>query len=93
MEIFAVYPSLGFDNIKVIFIAEVAFCRDIPSHEKNPNPGIKNSRNIPKVKNPEKIPKLRKIPNPGDENPEIGIRDLGSRKNPIPKPTLLYRVS
>ena len=35
--------------------AELAFCRDIPSHEKNPDPGDKNPRDIPKVK----------IPNPG----------------------------
>ena len=35
----------------------MAFCRDIPSHEKIPIPGIK-------------IPKLRKIPNPLDKNPE-----------------------
>ena len=32
---------------------EVAFCRDIPSREKNPDSGDKNPRDIPKVKNPE----------------------------------------
>ena len=38
----------------------MAFCRDIPSNEKNPDPGDKNPRDIPKIKNPEKIP------NPGN---------------------------
>ena len=58
--------------------SELAFCRDIPSHEKKfPIPGIQNSRDIPKVKNPEsrgfcvnpenkipknKIPRLEKYP-------------------------------
>ena len=48
----------------------MAFCRDIPSHEKIPR--IKNPRNIPKIKNSEKIP------NPGDKNPKI-------KKNPETK--------
>ena len=51
--------------------SELAFCRNIPSKEKIPIPGIKNPQDIPKVKNPEKIP------NPGDKNPEI-------KKNPDP---------
>ena len=37
----------------------MTFCRDISSH-KNPDPGYKYPRNIPKIKNPEKInPDLR----------------------------------
>ena len=42
----------------------MAFCRDIPSHEKNPDPW-----DILKVKNPgDKNPGTQKIPNPGDKN-------------------------
>ena len=63
--------------------AELAFYRDIPSHEKIPIPGIKNPPDIPKVNNPKKIPNQGdfatipgiKIPNPGNKNPE-------SKKNP-----------
>ena len=48
---------------------EVAFCRDIPSHERKiPIPGMKKPRAIPKVKNPESQG-FRE--NPGNKNPEI----------------------
>ena len=77
----------------------MAFCRDIPSHEKNPDPENKKSRipgmNIPGIFHKslgfllgifglfhlaqnKKIP----IPKPRDQ-------DSGSRKNPVPKPTLV----
>ena len=52
------------------------FCRNIPSLEKNPDPGDK------------KFPRYReKIPNPGDKNPEIkkspelGEKSRDSKKN------------
>ena len=54
----------------------MAFYWDIPSLEKKiPIPVIKNARDIPKVRKPEKtlipgikIPKLRKTPNPGEKS-------------------------
>ena len=68
---------------------KVAFCRDIPSHEKNPDPEGKKSRKIP---NPGdfarnsviEIPKLRKIPNPGDFARNSGIKIPKLRKIPNP---------
>ena len=46
-------------DILLVMIRE-AFCRDIPSNEKNPDPG-----DFAKIRGT-KIPQLRKIPNPGD---------------------------
>ena len=40
-------------STKHIAKTELAFCRDIPSHEKIPILGIKNPRFIPKIKIPE----------------------------------------
>ena len=59
----------------------MAFCRDIPSHVKIPIPGIKNPRDIPKVKNPES---LGFRINPGNENPETQNKSRipGLTKNP-----------
>ena len=65
------FPSVSnkFDFI----ISKVGLCRDIPSHEKNPEK-ISNAVDFAKIpelrKNPntrdKKIPRLEKIPNPGN---------------------------
>ena len=60
---------------------ELAFCRDIPSHEKNPDPEGKKSR-IPGVKIPGISRKSRRdCKNPADKNSEK-FRRPENRKNP-----------
>ena len=54
----------------------MAFCRDIPSHEKNPYPGDKKSPRYPEGEKSRKSPESQEFCiNPGDKNPE-------TQKNP-----------
>ena len=73
-------------NIIVLHESVLAFCRDIPSNGKKFPDGKGKKSRIPGILNKSqgstktpgiKIPKLRKIPIPGDKNPE-------SPKNPNP---------
>ena len=70
----------NFDSGERIFFfslcSDLAFCRDILFHEKNPDLEDKNPGDIQKVKNPEsrgfcENPDIKKIPNPGDKNINI----------------------
>ena len=60
---------LLFINLVYYYIKpEVAFFRDIPSHEKNPDPGDKKYQGYPEAE------KSQKIPNPGNIAKTPGIK-------------------
>ena len=82
-------------NYLLALQAEMAFCPDIPFHEKNPDPGDKKFPRYPEDNKFRirgiKISRLIKIPNPGDKNPETqkfrDFRDFSIQlkiKNPDP---------
>ena len=80
-------------NIIVLHESVLAFCRDIPSNGKKFPDGKGKKSRIPGILNKSqgstktpgiKIPKLRKIPIPGDKNPESPKKpeSLGIAQNP-----------
>ena len=61
----------------------MAFCRDIPSHEKNPYPGDKKSPRYPEGEKSQKSPESQEFCiNPGDKNPETKKIPNSGNKNP-----------
>ena len=96
----------------MIVITRIGFLLGYPVQRKNADPGespagIKNPRDIPKVKNPGDFRDfslglfsgisgffdLARNKESWSRIPGIGIRDSRSRKNPIPKPTLVLTSS
>ena len=79
-------------------LPELGFCRDIPSHEKKPDPGDKKFPGYPegkksrKISNPGdyaeiqiKLLRLKKIPNLGDKNPETQTKKSRRFSERIPR--------